>query len=149
MSKELKKAPYVIRGIPQIRSNTTKHTPLFSNYVVAGNFVFISGQTAIDPETGHCVANTMQEQVKIVMEKIDRIMQECGSSLEYLVKDLIILKDMADYPVMRACQQEYYREHAPALLDAPPGSTVFSPAQLVRPYYLLEVEAVGYIPDPD
>ena len=58
MSKELKKAPYVIRGIPQIRSNTTKHTPLFSNYVVAGNFVFISGQTAIDPETGHCVANT-------------------------------------------------------------------------------------------
>ncbi|MGI5971649.1 MAG: RidA family protein [Oscillospiraceae bacterium] len=144
---ELKKYPYVIKGIPQVFPNVTKNTPLFSNAVVAGNLVFISGQTAIDPETGVCVANTIQDQMQIVMEKIDRTLQECGTSLDYLIKDLIILKDMKDYPVMRAVQQEYYRQHAPRLLEAPPGSTVFQAAELVRPYYLVEIEAVALIPD--
>ena len=103
----------------------------------------------IDPETGVCISNTIQEQTQIVMEKLDKTLQECGTSLEYLIKDLIILKDMADYPVMRAVQQEYYRQHAPSLLEAPPGSTVFQAAQLVRPYYKIEIEAVAYIPEKE
>ena len=147
MSEALKRYPTYIRGVPQVRSTTTPYTPLYANAVVAGNFVFISGQTAIDPETGYCVVNTMQEQMQIIMDKIEKSLLECGSSLEYLVKDFVILKDMKDYPVMRACQQEYYRQHAPSLLESPPGSTVLQAAQLVRPYYLVEIEAIGYIPD--
>lgn len=149
MSTEIKKYPYVIKGVPQVFPNITKNTPLFSNAVVVGNLVFVSGQTAIDPETGVCISNTIQEQTQIVMEKLDKTLQECGTSLEYLIEDLIILKDMADYPVMRAVQQEYYRQHAPSLLQAPPGSTVFQAAQLVRPYYKIEIKATAYIPDKE
>jgi len=147
MSTEVKKYPYVVKGVPQVFPNISKNTPLFSNAVVYGNLVFVSGQTAIDPETGVCVTNTIQDQMQIVMEKLDKTLTECGSSLECLIKDLIILKDMKDYPVMRAVQQEYYRQHAPKLLESPPGSTVFQAAELVRPYYLVEIEAVAYIPD--
>lgn len=147
MRGNLKVYPTIIRGVPQVAPNITKHTPLYANAVVAGNFVFISGQTAIDPETGYCVVNTMQDQMWIVMEKIHKTLVEVGSSLDYLIKELIILKDMKDYPVMRAVQQEYYRQHAPRLLTNPPSSTVFQPAVLVRPYYFVEIEAVGWIPD--
>ena len=146
MSDELKRYPVYVNGVPQVVPNINKHTPLYANAVVAGNLVFISGQTAQDMETGGCVANTIQDQVQIIMEKIERTLIECGSSLEYLIKDFIILKDMKDYPVMRAVQQEYYRQHAPSLLKSPPGSTVMQ-AELGRQYYLAEIEAIGWIPD--
>ena len=146
MSDEIKRYPSYVKGIAQIEPNINKHTPLYANAVVVENLVFVSGQTAIDPETGYCVSNTIQDQVQIVMEKIHKTLDECGSALEYLIKDFIILKDMKDYPVMRAVQQAYYREHAPSLLKSPPGSTVMQAAELVRPYYLVEIEAVGWIP---
>lgn len=147
MDEPIIKYPHYIRGVPQVFPHVVKNTPLYSNAVRVGNLLFISGQTAIDPETGYCVVDTMEGQMRIVMEKIEKALVEAGSSLEYLIKELIILQDMKHYPVMRAVQQEYYREHAPILLEKPPASTVFAPAQLVRPYYLVEIEAVGYIPD--
>jgi 2-iminobutanoate/2-iminopropanoate deaminase len=146
MSETFKKVPTVLKGVPQVYPNVSKDTPIYANYVIAGDFVFISGQTANNNETGNCTASTMREQMWIVMEKIDRILQEAGSSLEFMVKDFILLKDMKDYPVMRATQQDYFRQHAPKLLESPPGSTVCQVASLARHHYLIEVEAVGYIP---
>jgi len=146
MSETFKKVPTFLKGEPQVYPRVTRDTPIYANYVIAGDFVFISGQTAINQETGNCTASTMQEQMWIVMEKIDRILLEAGTSLDYLVKDFILLKDMKDYPVMRSTQQEYFRQRAPRLLESPPGSTVAQIAALGRPHYLIEVEAVGYIP---
>lgn len=146
MEDRIKRYPSRIKGIPQIEPNINKHAPVFANAVVVDNLVFVSGQTAIDPETGYCVANTIEDQVKIVLGKIHKTLLECGSDLKYMIKDLIILKHMEDYPVMRATQQAYFREHAPELLTNPAGSTVFEASMLVRPYYLVEIEAVAYIP---
>ena len=149
MSKRFERVPCVMKGVPQIASNVTKGTPLYADYVIVGDLVFISGQTAVDPETGICTACTIREQMEVIMGKIDAIMQKCGSSLEYLVKDFIIMKDMKDYPIMRLTQQEYYAKHAPALLDSPPGSTIFEAAELGQHHYLVEIEAIGYIPSKE
>lgn len=145
MNKNIKKYPYVVKGVPQVYPNVSKHAPLFSNAVVVGNLVFVSGQTALDNDTGLCLANTIQDQMKIVMAKLEQALVEAGSSLENMVSNFIMLKDIADYPVMRATMQDYYAEHAPILLGSPPGSTVIQGAALARPYYLVEIACVGVL----
>lgn len=145
MSQEIKKYPYVIKGVPQVCPNVHKYTPLFSNVVVAGNLVFVSGQTAMDGETGVCLANTMEAQMEIVMTKLEKALVEAGSSMENMIKTFILMKDMKDYPVMRASMQDYWSRHAPALLESPPASTVIQGAALARPYYLVEIEAIGVL----
>jgi 2-iminobutanoate/2-iminopropanoate deaminase len=146
MNEKLVRYPTYVCGIAQVEPNINKHTPLYANAVVVDHLVFISGQTAIDPETGYCVSNTIQDQVQIIMEKIHKTLLECGSDLQYLVKDFIILKYIKDYPILRTVQQAYYKQHAPSLLKSPPGSTVLQAAELARPYYLVEIEAIGWIP---
>lgn len=143
MNPNIQKYPYVLKGVPQVCPNVSKETPLFSNAVAVGDLVFVSGQTALDNETGLCLTNTIQDQMWVVMTKLEKALAEAGSSLENMVQNFIMLKEMKDYPVMRATMQEYYSQHAPSLLEAPPGSTVIQGAALARPYYLVEIEAIG------
>jgi len=141
-----KKYPYVKCGVKQVYPNVQPGGPLFANSVVAGNLVFVSGQTAVDPNTGICTTTTIQEQMEICMSNIKFALEEAGSSMEYMARMLIILKDMKDYHAMRLAEQNFYKKHAPSLLEDPPGSTVFSPGHMAKDEFLVEIEVTGYIP---
>ncbi|MGI5971383.1 MAG: RidA family protein [Oscillospiraceae bacterium] len=145
MSENFRKIPCMRGGVAQVYPNVRKNTPIFANSVIAGNLVFVSGQTALDDETGFCIDTTIQGQMETVMTHLKQALEEAGSSLEYMIKNTIILSDIKNYFAMRAAEQDFYRRHAPSLLENPPASTVFQAAAMARPEFLVEIEAVGYI----
>ena len=116
----------------------------FSRSVVVGNLIFISGCQGANDETARVETMILEEQVEIALGKIRRALEEVGSSMNNLIKYLIMLKDLKDYPAMRRTELAYYQKYAPFLIDNPPVSSVLG-VQLGKPEYLVEIESVGVI----
>jgi len=144
---EFKKYPCYIKGVEQKYANVSPGVPIYANCVRVGNLLFLSGMTAQSFENGACLTNTAQDQTVVCLTKMKQVLEEAGSSLENLVRTLVIFKTMQDYPVVRATEWEFYKKHAPALLDHPPGSTVFAASALARPEFLVEYEAIAIVND--
>ncbi|NHV97681.1 MAG: RidA family protein [Thaumarchaeota archaeon] len=119
--------------------------PKFSRSVVVGNLVFISGCQGQNDETLE-IPTTFKEQMINALDKIRKAMEEVGSSMNNLIKTIILLKNLEDYPLMRRTELEYYQRYAPFLVENPPASTVAVVVSLARPEFLVEIDAVGYIP---
>ena len=140
MESEIKKYPCYIRGVEQKAANVPAGAPIYANAVVVDNIVYVSGMTAQSFEDGTCLTNTVQDQMWVCLSKMKQVLEETGSCVENVFKTFIMLKDVADYPVMRATEQKFYREFAPDLIEHPPGSTFIGAGALARPEFLVEVE---------
>jgi 2-iminobutanoate/2-iminopropanoate deaminase len=114
----------------------------FSRSVVAGNLIFISGCQGANDETARVETTVFEEQMEIALGKIRRALEEAGSSMDNLIKNLIMLKDPKDYHAMRRTELAYYQKYAPFLVDNPPVSSVLG-VQLGKPEYLAEIESIG------
>ena len=117
----------------------------FARSVVVGDLIFLSGSSGRTMETGEVSSDKMEEQMIVALDKIKGALEEAGSSLENIVKTTIMLRNLEDYEKMRATEQEYYKKHAPLLVNEPPASTVFYPSSLARPEFLIEIEVVGVL----
>ncbi len=73
-------------------------------------------------------------------------MEQAGSCMENIVKTIVYIRNMEDYPALRKAELEYYQTNAPALVGDPPATTVIE-APLHQPETLMEIEAFGFIPD--
>jgi 2-iminobutanoate/2-iminopropanoate deaminase len=82
----------------------TQHAPKvvgpYSQAVVAGEFVFCSGQIGINPLTGELVSADIQEQTKQVLENLQQVLHAADSSIDLIVTTEVYLKDINDYAVM-------------------------------------------------
>ena len=141
----MKKYPCIIRGVEQKVPNVVPGTPIYASAVVVDNLIFVSGMTAQTFEDGNCLTYTAYDQTIVCLTKLKKTLEDAGSCLENLVRTLVLFKDMKDYPVVRAAELEFYKEHAPSLLEAPPGSTVLQAAALARPEFLVEIEAIAVV----
>ena len=75
--------------------NTSKAPKAVGPYVQAnkvGNFIFCSGQLGINPETGKIVEGGVIEEAKQVFKNIEAVLEESGSSMNHVVKSLVLLK---------------------------------------------------------
>jgi 2-iminobutanoate/2-iminopropanoate deaminase len=116
----------------------------FSRSVVVGNLIFISGCQGANDETARVETMVFEEQMEIALGKIRRALQEAGSSMNNLIRNLIMLKDLSYYPAMPRTELAYYQQHAPSLVDNRPVSSVLG-VQLGKPEYLVEIESVGVV----
>lgn len=102
----------------QSRTVTTGRAPAaigpYSQGVVAGKLLFVSGQIPLDPETGRFVAGGITEQVHRIVANMRAIIQEAGGELENVVKTTIFVTDMADFAEVN----EAYAEHFGTILPA-------------------------------
>ena len=73
-------------------------------------------------------------------------MEEAGTSMDNIVKTVIYLKHVEAYQVMRDTELEYYKKHAPSLVEEPPASTFIQPASLSKANMLVEIDVVAVIP---
>ncbi len=69
----------------------------YSQAVIAGGFVFCSGQIALDPATGRVVGATAGEQTVRVMTNLMAVLAAAGCGFADVVKTTIYLKSMADF----------------------------------------------------
>jgi len=86
----------------------------YSQAVVAGGFIFGSGQIPIDPATGEIVEGDIEVQTRRVLENIKAILEAAGSSLEKVVFVTVFLSDLSDYPRFNEVYAEYFGESPPA-----------------------------------
>jgi len=86
----------------------------YSQAVKVGNFLFISGQIAINPETGKLEGETVAEQSERVLKNIEAILREAGFSLKDVVKTTVYLKNMCDFAEMNEVYAKFFGEHRPA-----------------------------------
>ena len=74
----------------------------YSQAVVAGGFVFASGQIPLDPRTGKLVSGEIEQQTERVLENLRAVLEAAGSSLERVVKASVYLVDLALFPRVNA-----------------------------------------------
>lgn len=72
----------------------------FSAAVDAGEFIFASGQIALDPTTGKLVEGDVREQTKQVFDNIEAVLAAADRTLADIVKTSVFLADMADFAAM-------------------------------------------------
>ena len=119
--------------------------PKFSRSVVVGNLIFVSGCQGMNPETLKTETGVFEEQMVIALDKVRMAMEEAGSSMNNVVRTLMLLKNLEDYPRMRKTELEYYQKHAPFLVDNPPASTFMQVAGLGKHEFLVEIDVIGVV----
>jgi 2-iminobutanoate/2-iminopropanoate deaminase len=107
----------------------------FAQCVLAGDFVFVAGQTAIDDQW-NVVSPEFGVQARKVFDNLRLALEAAGSGLDQIVSMAAFFADASDIPEFSAIR----REVMPGILCA---STAIAGASYVLPGLLLEVEATA------
>lgn len=86
----------------------------YSQGVIAGNFLFISGQIAIDPDKNEMISGTIEEQAEQVLNNIGAILNEAGLTYENVVKTTVYLTDLNDFGKMNEVYSRFFKNNPPA-----------------------------------
>jgi len=86
----------------------------YSQAVVAGDFLFVSGQIPSNPATGEIVSGDIKDEAKQVMENIKAILTEAGLSFSNIVKTSIFLTDMGNFAQVNEVYGTYFTDQFPA-----------------------------------
>jgi len=86
----------------------------YSQAVVAGGFVFASGQIPTDPATGQFVEGGITEQTEQVLRNLSKVLEAAGTGLERVVKTTVFLADMNDFAAMNEVYARFFGENPPA-----------------------------------
>ena len=97
---------------------TTERAPQaigpYSQAVVAGGWVFCSGQIALDPATGEIVRGGIEAETRQVLENLSAVLQAAGASLDGVVKTTVYLEEMGQFGAMNTVYEEFFGERRPA-----------------------------------
>jgi len=86
----------------------------YSQGVIAGNTLYISGQVPLNPETSSLIEGDIASQAKQVISNIENICIEAGASLSDIVKLNIYLTDLSNFSDVNEVMQERFVEPYPA-----------------------------------
>jgi 2-iminobutanoate/2-iminopropanoate deaminase len=145
MSWDKKYFPEYWDGKKLAYPHVPKESPKFARSIVVGNLIFVSGCTGQDTITGKPTAETFEGQMITALDKVAMAMKEVGSSMENVVKTVMLIKRQSDYAKMRTTEVDYYLNHAPYLAENPPASTFIAPASLAKPEFLVEIDVIGVV----
>ena len=80
----------------------------YSQAIICGEMVFISGQIPINPASGNIEATTIEEQAEQVMKNLGEVLKAAGSGFEKAVKTTCFLADMADFAAFNGVYAKYF-----------------------------------------
>ena len=86
----------------------------YSQGIQAGGFVFLSGQTPLDPDTGVLVEGSVEDQAVRVLENLGAVLAAAGLCFEDVVKTTVFLRDMADFAAVNGIYAKYFPDPYPA-----------------------------------
>ncbi|MGB3183157.1 MAG: RidA family protein [Cyclobacteriaceae bacterium] len=86
----------------------------YSQAVLAGNTLFVSGQIALDPDSGELVNNNITEETHAVMKNIEAVLAAAGMSFANVVKCSIFVKDMGQFTTINEAYGQYFQADPPA-----------------------------------
>lgn len=85
----------------------------YSQAILAGNTLYVSGQLPVDATTG-TVADSIEAQTEQSLKNTGYILEAAGFSYDDVVKSTVLLSDMNDFAAMNAIYANYYSKDMPA-----------------------------------
>jgi 2-iminobutanoate/2-iminopropanoate deaminase len=85
----------------------------YSQAIVAGGFVFTSGQIPLSPSTGKLVEGAIDEQTHQVMRNLQAVLSAAGSDLSRVVKTTVFLAEINDFKVVNGIYAGYFADGVP------------------------------------
>lgn len=113
------------------------HGP-YSPAVRAGDFIYVSGQAAVDPVTQAWSFGDIQHETRRTLDNIKLILAACGADMSDVIKCTVFLKDGRDFGAMNEVYAEFFGQSKPA------RSTV--EVRFANPDMKIEIEAIAYRP---
>lgn len=126
-----------ISPIPVAVPDAPRPVGPYSPAVVAGNFVFVSGQSGRHPQTD-AVSEDVELQTEQCLRNIATILEAAGSSLAKVVRCGVFLVDMQDFKKMNGVYARVFGDHRPA-------RTTVAVSELPGPGLRVEIDAVALL----
>lgn len=86
----------------------------YSQAIVAGGFVWCSGQIPLDPASGQLVQGEIEDETRQVLANLRAVLDAAGSSLDRVVRATVYLADLSDFERVNAVYAEGFGEQPPA-----------------------------------
>ena len=110
----------------------------YTQAIRSGNFVFTSGQIALDPATNLIVSGGIEEQTVRVLENLKAVLQAANTDLARVVKTTVFLKNMQDFAAMNEIYARYFGPE----VGVPPARSTVEVARLPKDV-LVEIEVIA------
>ena len=108
----------------------------YNQGIVAGGFLFTSGQLPMNPKTGE-IASSIEVQTKQVLDNLKAIIEAAGSSMENVVKCTVYLKNMNDFDAVNKIYSTYFQNN-------PPARVCVEVSKMAK-NALVEIDAIAFI----
>jgi 2-iminobutanoate/2-iminopropanoate deaminase len=86
----------------------------YSQAVKANGMLFVSGQIALDTDSGELLNANITEETHAVMKNLDAILSAAGLTFSNVVKCSIFVKNMADFSTINEAYGQYFKTNPPA-----------------------------------
>jgi 2-iminobutanoate/2-iminopropanoate deaminase len=107
----------------------------YSQAIKANGFIFMSGQTPLDPVTQQLVAGGITEQTERALKNLAAVLKAAGSSLDKVVRCGVFLKDLNDFAAMNEVYCTFFKGN-------PPARTTVQAARLPKDC-MVEIDAIA------
>ena len=109
--------------------------------ILAGDTLYVSGQVARDVSGKACHKRDFLGQLDMVLDNLKNVVETAGGTLDDVVKLTVFCRHLWDLAAMMPVYQKYFGDHRPAM-------TAVEVVQLWHPHFLVEIEAVAVIGEP-
>lgn len=110
----------------------------YSQAIRIGDFLFTSGQVALDPGTGELVTGGIEEQTHQVLKNLQAVLAAASLDLSRVVKTTVFLKQMSDFAAMNRIYAQYFQNEG----ISPPARSTIEVARLPKDG-LIEIELIA------
>ena len=87
----------------------------YNQAVLAGNTLYVSGQIAINPQTGELLQGSIEEETQLVMQNLKAVLREANMDFSHVVKASIFVKNMHQFGQINEIYGKYFNANqAPA-----------------------------------
>ena len=109
--------------MPKMIEISTQNAPLpaghYSQAIVHGHLVFVSGQLPVDPQTGEKRLGSIEEQTEQALKNLSAILEAAGSGINQVLKTTVYVSDIALWDRVNAVYSKFFHEHRPARAVVP------------------------------
>lgn len=86
----------------------------YSQAIEINNMVYTSGIIPINPEDGSIVEGDITVQAERVLKSLSALLEDCGTSLDKVVKTTVFIKNMNDFAALNEVYAKYFTKNCPA-----------------------------------
>jgi 2-iminobutanoate/2-iminopropanoate deaminase len=97
-----------------VTENAPKPLGPYSQAIIEGDLVFVSGQGCTNPSTGKLELGDVRSETKRTFENVRAILEAAGSSLDHVTKCNVYLRDINDFAAMNEVYRTFFSAPFPA-----------------------------------